>query len=125
MHQIVFNEISANEVSAIPTMEQLDLIANFHVSREVVDGESTDPHFGVVERDGRKIFRYRSRDYRIYFTVENGMVIVQRVLHAASFEDFFFRSGMGSAHSEDQKLGHSKSFWELIDEGERAERKMR
>ena len=117
MHQIVFNEISASEVSAIPTLEQLELISGFKVDQAFLDGEKDDPSFGVVERDGKKIFRYRSKDYRIYFTMEGGAVVVQRVLHADSLKDFLFRSGMGSG-SEDQKLGNSRSFWKLIEAGE-------
>lgn len=122
MHQIVFNEISAREVSAIPTLEQLELISGFKVDEAFLSGEKEDPSFGVVERDGRRIFRYRSKDYRIYFTMEDGAVVVQRVLHADSLKDFLFRSGMGSA-SEDQSLGNSRSFWKLIDAGENAPRR--
>lgn len=120
VHQIVFNEISASEVSAIPTLEQLELVSGFQVDESSLNGE--DSQFGVVEREGRKIYRYRSKDYRIYFTMEDGKVIVQRVLHADSLKDFLFRSGMGSG-SEDQRLGESRSFWRLIDEGEHAARK--
>lgn len=122
VHQIVFNEISASEVSAIPTLEQLELISSFQVDENSLKDEGENAPFGIVERDGRKIYRYRSHDYRIYFTLEEGKVIVQRVLHADSLKDFLFRSGMGNG-SEDQRLGASRSFWRLIDEGEHAARK--
>lgn len=122
MHQIVFNEISANELSAIPTLEQLELVSSFQVDENSLSGQSEDTRFGVVEREGRKIYRYRSKDYRIYFTMEEGKVVVQRVLHADSLKDFLFRSGMGGG-TEDQRLGESRSFWRLIEEGENAARK--
>lgn len=121
MHQIVFNEISASEVSAIPTLEQLELISGFRVDEDFLAGKKEDPAFGVVERDGRRIFRYRSRDYRIYFTIEDGAVVVQRVLHADSLKDFMFRANMGSG--EDHALSTSRSFWKLIDAGENAPRR--
>lgn len=120
MHQIVFNEISASEVSAIPTLDQLELVSSFQVDEDSLNGDNSQ--FGVIERNGRKIYRYRSKDYRIYFTMEDGKVVVQRVLHADSLKDFLFRSGMGNG-SEDQRLGESRSFWRLIDEGEHAARK--
>lgn len=120
VHQIVFNEISASEVSAIPTLEQLELISGFRVDDASLNGEDTQ--FGIIEREGRKIYRYRSKDYRVYFTIEGEKVVVQRVLHADSLKDFLFRSGMGSG-TEDQRLGESRSFWRLIDEGEHAPRK--
>ena len=129
MKQIAFNEISAAEVSAIPAMKQLKLFFAFKVDDGCLNGEPTDPRFGIVERDGRRIYRFRSDedDYRIYFTVEKNsdgddVVVVQRVLHADSLKDFFFRSGMGS-DSEDRKLGKSRSFWKLIEDGEKAARK--
>lgn len=122
MHQIVFNEISAREASAIPTLDQLELFNGFQVDETCLNGEKEDARYGVVEREGRKIYRYRTKDYRVYFTMEDGKVIVQRVLHADSLKDFLFRSGMGSG-TEDQRLGESRSFWRLIDEGEQAARK--
>lgn len=120
MHQIVFNEISAREVSTIPTLDQLALVEGLKVDESCLNGENSQ--YGVVERDGRKIYRYRTKDYRVYFTMEEDKVIVQRVLHADSLKDFLFRSGMGSG-TEDQRLGESRSFWRLIDEGEQAARK--
>ncbi|MCQ2371813.1 MAG: hypothetical protein MJ058_07180 [Akkermansia sp.] len=123
MHQIVFNEISAAELSAIPTLEQLELVSAFKVDEDCLKDKPSDKRFGVVERDGRKIYRFRSKDYRIYFTLEeDGTVVVQRLLHADSLNDFLFRSGIGKG-SEDQKLGASRSFWKLIDDGEHANRK--
>ncbi len=122
MHQIVFNEISAAEISAIPTLEQLELINSFKVDDDCLKNETLHGSFGVVERDGRKIYRFRSKDYRIYFTMEDGKVVVQRVLHTNSLRDFLFRSGMGGG-TEDQKLSASRSFWRLIDEGEKAARR--
>lgn len=123
VHQIVFNEISAAELSAIPTLEQLELVSAFKVDEDCLKDKPSDKRFGVVERDGRKIYRFRSKDYRIYFTLEeDGTVVVQRLLHADSLNDFLFRSGIGKG-SEDQKLGASRSFWKLIDDGEHANRK--
>lgn len=121
MLQIAFNEISAAEISSMPTLEQLELMWAFKVDEKSLKNISEDADLGVVERDGRKIYRFRSGDYRIYFTVEEGTVVVQRVLHANSLKDFLFRSSMGG--SEDQKLGRSRSFWKLIDAGEQAPRK--
>ncbi len=122
VHQIVFNEISAGEISAIPTLEQLELVNSFKVDENDLKGKTENTPFGIVQRDGRKIYRFRSKDYRIYFTLEDDKVIVQRVLHTNSLKDFLFRSGMGSG-TEDQRLGASRSFWRLIDEGEKAPRR--
>lgn len=121
VYQIIFSKISANELSAIPTLEQLELMSGFQVEDDFLNGKKEDPRFGVVEKEGRRIFRFRSKDYRVYFTIEDSTVVVQRVLHADSLKDFLFRAGM--VGSEDQKLGESRSFWKMIDAGENSPRK--
>jgi len=122
VHQIVFNEISAHEFSVIPTLDQLTLLETFQVNDDLSSEEGQDQRFGVVKRDGKKIYRFRSQDYRLYFTVEaDECVVVQRVIHANSLRDFLFRSTIGG--SEDQKLGNSRSFWKLIEDGEKSPRR--
>lgn len=120
MFQIVFNEISAAEISRLDTLEQLDLLDSFRVSEtdlEHLDGNQ----FGKIERDGKLLYRFRAKDYRFYFEVKNGTVVVHRLLHKGTFSDFLFRSKMPMA--EDEALAESKHFWKLIDEGRNARRK--
>lgn len=118
VHQIVFNEISAAEISRIPTLEQLDLLSEFQVTDEVLNDEADD-RYGRIEREGSTLYRFRTADYRVYFQVEEGRVIVHRVLHKNSLSDFLFRANLAS---EDQELSRSRHFWELIEEGEHARR---
>ena len=119
MFQIVFNEISAAELSSLGTLEQLELIDEFKVSEEDLDRLSGE-RFGKIERDGRVLYRYRAKDYRFYFEVKEGAVVVHRVLHKGTFSDFLFRAKMPLA--EDEALAGSKHFWTLIDEGRNARR---
>jgi mRNA-degrading endonuclease RelE of RelBE toxin-antitoxin system len=117
--QIVFNEISAAEISGLGTLEQLDLLEQFKVREddlENLDGEQ----FGRIERDGVVLYRFRAKDYRIYFEVKDGAVVVHRVLHKGTFSDFLFRSSLPLA--EDEALAGSKHFWKLIEEGRNARR---
>jgi hypothetical protein len=115
--QIVFNEISAAEISALGTLEQLELLEEFKVGKEDLANLNGD-RFGKIDRDGRVLYRFRAKDYRFYFEVKESSVIVHRVLHKGTFSDFKFRSKMPLA--EDEALSHSKSFWKLIDEGRNA-----
>jgi len=117
--QIVFNEISAAELSSLGTLEQLDLIDEFQVSEDDLNRLSGE-RFGKIERDGRVLHRFRAKDYRFYFEVKEGSVVVHRVLHKGTFSDFLFRSKMPLA--EDEALAGSKHFWKLIDEGRNARR---
>jgi len=117
--QIVFNEISAAEISALGTLEQLELLEEFRVTEQDL-AKSGGDRFGKLERDGHVMHRFRSKDYRFYFEVKDGSVIVHRVLHKGSFSDFLFRANMPLG--EDEALASSKHFWKLIDEGRNAKR---
>ncbi|MFD0893482.1 hypothetical protein KBB96_18805 [Luteolibacter ambystomatis] len=119
MFQIVFNEISAAEISQLGTLEQLELLDEFKVSEKDLENLDGD-RFGKIERDGKTLYRFRSKDYRFYFIVKDGSVIVHRVLHKGTLSDFLFRSKMPVG--EDEELAKSKHFWKLIDEGRNAKR---
>ena len=118
--QIVFNEISAAELSRLDTLEQLELMDQFKVTQDDLD-DLDGERFGKIERDGKELYRYRAEDWRVYFEVKDGAVVVHRVLHKGTFSDFVFRSKIPLA--EDEELAESKHFWKLIDEG-RAARKV-
>jgi mRNA-degrading endonuclease RelE of RelBE toxin-antitoxin system len=117
--QIIFNEISASEISQLDTLEQLRLLNQFKVSPDDLDKPDGE-RFGRIERDGKILYRYRSQEYRIYFEIAGDSVIVHRVLHKGTFSDFLFRSKLPL--SEDEELSQSKHFWKLIEAGEKARR---
>jgi len=117
--QIVFNEISAAELSSLGTLEQLELLDEFKVGKDDLANLEGD-RFGKIERDGTVLYRFRAKEYRFYFEVKENLVVVHRVLHRGTFSDFLFRSKMPLA--EDEQLAESKHFWKLIDEGRNAKR---
>jgi len=121
MFQIVFNEISAAEMSAMPTELQLELLAEFQILPEDLD--QLDPtRFGRIVRDGKTLYRYRAKDYRIYFEKAVEGITIDRVLHKNTIRDFLFRTKLPMVE-EDQTLAEKPGFWQLIQEGERARRK--
>src|SRR5881392_2397298 len=122
MFQIIFNELSAAEMSALPKRLQLDLLAEFQILPEDLDNLDTS-RFGVIERQGKKLHRYRAKDYRIYFEKRAEGITVHRVLHKNTFRDFLFRSKLPMA--EDDQLGKAREFWKLIEQGERTQKKAR
>ncbi len=120
MFQIVFNEISAAEMSALPTGMQLDLLAEFQFLPEDLD--KLDPErFGRIVRDGKTLHRYRAKDYRIYFERAEEGITIHRVLHKNTLRDFLFRSKLPMGE-EDDTLAGKPGFWELIEEGKEARR---
>jgi mRNA-degrading endonuclease RelE of RelBE toxin-antitoxin system len=116
MFQIIFNELSAAEMAALPKKLQLELLAEFHILPEDLDRLDTK-RFGVIEREGKKLYRYRAKEYRIYFAKTDEGIKVHRVLHKNTFRDFLFRSKLPLA--EDQELGKTREFWKLIEEAEK------
>src|SRR3954467_12417298 len=116
MLQIVFNEISAAEMAALPKEMQLDLLTEFQFLPEDLDQLDMEK-FGAVERDGKRLFRYRAKDYRIYFERREEGITVHRVLHKNTIRDFLFRSKLPMA--EDDQLSKTREFWKLIEQGER------
>jgi len=120
MFQIIFNRISAAELASLPRELQMEIVGQFQILPEDLEQPKSDK-FGVIERDGKKLYRYYAgKDYRIYFEKTDEGILVQRVLHKSTFRDFLFRSKLPMA--EDEELGQSKAFWKLIKEGEEAEK---
>jgi mRNA-degrading endonuclease RelE of RelBE toxin-antitoxin system len=117
MFQIVFNKISAAEMARLPQDLQLDLLSEFQVIPEDLD--SLDPKkFGLIERDGKKLRRYRTREYRIYFERSPEGLTIHRVLHKNTIRDFLYRTSLPMA--EDEQLSQTGEFWKLIEEGKKA-----
>ena len=119
MFQIIFNELSAAEMAALPKGLQLELLAEFQILPEDLDNLDNS-RFGVIEREGKKLHRYRAKDYRIYFERRPEGIMVHRVLHKNTFRDFLFRSKLPVA--EDDQLGKTREFWKLIEQGERTQK---
>jgi len=122
MFQIVFNELSAAEMSALPKELQLDLLAEFQVMPEDLEDTVDGEQFGRIERDGKRLFRYRARDYRIYFEKTGDGITVHRVLHKNTIRDFLFRAKLPMP-AEDAELSKQKGFWKLIEEGQKTRKR--
>ena len=111
MLQIIFSEVSAKELAAMPRNLQLELIDGFQVLP--TDFEKADEKFGQLTRGGKKIYRYRVKDYRIYFEKKDGIINVLCILDKNSMKDFFYRSKLPI--SEDQLLQKNPKFWQLLE----------
>ena len=116
MYQIVFNEISAAEMARIPKELQLELLADFQFLPDDLD-QLDSRAFGAIEREGKKLYRYRAHDYRIYFERSPEGILVHRVLHKNTIRDFLYRSQLPLGQEE--QLEEHSGFWKLIEEGEK------
>lgn len=116
MLQIVFNDISAAELSHLPTQIQFQILEALNIQSGDLEDKVLSSRFGVLERGTKKLYRCRAGDYRIYFAVNDGDVRIHRVLHKNTLADFLYRSNLPGG-GEDEALSQSKNFWQLIDEG--------
>jgi len=118
MLQIIFNEISAAELSKLSNQVQFALLEALNIQPDDVEQGKLEQRYGLITRGKDRLYRCRAGDHRLYFAVEGTHVKVHRVLHRNSLQDFLFRSDLGSA-GEDEVLAESKSFWKLIEQGEK------
>ena len=107
-------------MAVLPKDLQLELLAEFHLLPSD-DGELDPERFGRVQREGRKLHRYRAKEYRIYFENHQDGVLVHRVLHKNTIRDFLFRSNLPMTE-EDEALSNAGGFWRLIEEAEESKR---
>lgn len=113
MLQIIFNDVSAAEMAALPKLLQLEILGEFQVLPH--DMENLDPErFGKVARDGRTLYRYRAGDHRIYFEAHENGLLIRRVLSKNTIRDFLFRTSLPMA--EDEQLAGNHKFWEMIEQ---------
>jgi len=111
--QVIFNPISAGEMSALPKDLQLDLLAEFQVLPD--DLNSLDgTNFSKIQRDGRTLHRFRCRDHRIYFERHPDGILIHRVLHKNTIRDFLFRSKLPM--TDDDQAETTDQFWKMIHE---------
>ena len=104
-------------MAALPKELQLDLLADFYLLPEDIESLDTS-RFGQLQRGGRKLYRCRAKDYRLYFETHPEGVLVLRVLPTDTLRDFLFRSNL-PMDEEDEQLGGAKGFWKLIEEAEK------
>ena len=111
MFQIIFNSVSSAEMSALPKLLQLEILKEFNVlTPDFMD--HMPEQFGTVKQGSRTLYRYRAKDYRIYFEKTDEGLLIHRVLNKNTLKDFFFRSQIPL--SEDEDLQENPRFWALI-----------
>jgi mRNA-degrading endonuclease RelE of RelBE toxin-antitoxin system len=99
----------------MPRKLQLELLDGFQLLPS--DFENADEKFGQLMRGGKRVYRYRVGDYRIYFDKAGDIVRIQCILHKNTLKDFFYRTKLPI--SEDKLLQENPKFWELIEDTQR------
>lgn len=117
MFQVIFNPVSAAEMSALPKDLQLDLLSEFQILPDDLNSLDGD-NFSKIQRDGRTLHRFRCLDHRIYFERHAEGILIHRVLHKNTIRDFLFRSKLPMNDGDDQgdQAESTDQFWKMIQE---------
>ena len=98
----------------MPKELQLEILGEFRgLPRQMIAGEQE--RFGELERDGRRLNRFRVGDYRVYFERHDLGVVVHRILRAGAYHQRFSLSLRLAHAGEDEALQENPKFWELIE----------
>lgn len=116
MFQVIFNKISAAEMSNLPKPLQLEMLSEFHLLP--AQAENLEGKYGVIEREGKRLYRFRTKDYRVYFEKDAEGIRIHRILHKNTLNDFLFRTQLPMV--EDNAEAQSQTFWKLIEEAEKS-----
>lgn len=114
--QIIFTPASSAEMSALPKPLQLEILAEFEVLTPDFIRHKPEA-FGRITQNDRTLYRFRTKDYRIYFEKTNDGIVIHRVLNKNSLKDFLYRSQLPV--SEDEALASNPNFWRMIDQPNR------
>ncbi|MCS7063045.1 MAG: addiction module toxin RelE [Methylacidiphilales bacterium] len=110
--QVIIQKQCAQELSALPKSLQLSILSDFYSLP--CDLSKLDPEkFGKLQRNDRTLYRYRTKDYRIYFEKTDRGILVHRILHKNTLKDFIFRSNL--VQTEETALQSNPEFWKLFD----------
>ena len=110
--QIIFNPLSAKELAGMPKNLQLSIMGEFRGFPQDMRSVDMD-RFGKLERNGKKLYRYRLGDYRVYFERNELGIVIHRILNRNTLKDFLFRSSLPTG--EDEALEQNPKFWDLIE----------
>jgi len=119
MYQIVFSESGAAEISKIEKLVQLEIVGELSKLRKEILEDETE-QLGRLKRGGRRLYRFRYKDYRFYFEKKDDQLLVHHVLHKNTFTDFFYRSNLDIA--DDRKFEETEKFWKFIEDQNRQAR---
>lgn len=112
MFQITFSKQSLRELQKLLKPVQMELLdAVSTITKEVL--EKPDKRIGVLQREGKTLYRLRAGDFRLYFELIENNLNVNCILHKDTWADFAFRCKLPI--TEDQLIEKDPSFWTYLD----------
>lgn len=112
MFQVTFSEQSMDELAKLDTLKQMDLVNDItNLSLEEIKGNRNK--VGSFHRGKETFYRFRSGEFRCYFSLKESILLVQYILHKNTFTDFVFRSKLPV--TDEVVLEQDTSFWQYLE----------
>ncbi len=112
MFQVNFSEQSIHELNQLDTRSQMILVEIISsLTQEQLDHPNDD--LGCFYRSGKRFYRVRAGEFRIYFEQQSETLYAHYILHRNTFIDFVFRSKLPV--TEEFLIEQHDSFWKYLD----------
>lgn len=112
MFQVNFSEQSMQELNQLDTRLQMMLVETFSsLTQEQLDQPNDD--LGRFNRDGKKFYRVRAGEFRIYFEQDKDGLFAHYILHKNTLSDFVFRFKLPI--TEEFMIEQHDSFWKYLE----------
>ena len=112
MFQVNFSEQSMNELNQLDTLSQMELVETFsNLTQEQLEHPSDE--IGSFSRNGRKYYRVRAGEFRIYFEQDKKCLFAHYILHKNTLSDFVFRFKLPI--TEEFMIEQHDSFWKYLE----------
>ena len=112
MFQVTFSKQSLSELNSLSQTDQLSLIEKLSsLSNDILTGENSS--VGTFLREGKKFYRLRVDDLRVYFEKVDISLHCHFILQKNSLNDFLVRCKMPA--SEDAILENHQNFWDYLE----------
>ncbi|MDR1434929.1 MAG: type II toxin-antitoxin system RelE/ParE family toxin [Puniceicoccales bacterium] len=111
MHQVTFSDQSLTEFNKMDKLAQLQFIDKLsgHCDECFHKNLSNTQKF---RRENRDIYRCRIDDLRVYFEIQDEIVLCIYILHQHTLSDFVYRNKLPV--SEEQIFEQRDSFWKYL-----------
>lgn len=113
MFEVTFSDQSMAMLNRLDILVQMPIIERFS-GLTPEDLKSSDEELGSFDRGGKRYYRLRAGEYRVYFEViDRHRLDCHYILHKHTLADFIFRFKL--PYREETLVEQSQSFWQYVE----------
>jgi mRNA-degrading endonuclease RelE of RelBE toxin-antitoxin system len=113
-YQIHFSPQSLKTLESLPALEQMGLIESLAAITQAQLEQPDGRVLGSLERQGKRLYRLRARDFRIYLErVNDQELLVQALIQKETWVDFAMRWKLPL--NEEHLIEKNQNFWQYLE----------